>query len=78
MGNDTTLMCSEQTASEIDKKVIQVVGQAYEKAEHLLKENMAKLHELAKFLYEKETINGEEFMEILQREPEKLTSLTKE
>ena len=78
LGNDTTLMCSEQTASEIDKKVIQVVGQAYEKAEHLLKENMAKLHELAKFLYEKETINGEEFMEILQREPEKLTSLTKE
>lgn len=78
LGNDTTLMCSEQTASEIDKKVIQVVGQAYEKAEHLLKENMTKLHELAKFLYEKETINGEEFMEILQREPEKLTSLTKE
>lgn len=72
LGGDTTLMCSEQTAAEIDKKVIAVVKDAYAKAENLLKNNLPKLHELAKFLYDKETITGEEFMEILQREPEML------
>lgn len=72
LGGDTTLMCSEQTAAEIDKKVIAVVKDAYAKAENLLKDNLPKLHELAKFLYDKETITGEEFMEILQREPEML------
>lgn len=72
LGGDTTLMCSEQTAADIDKKVIAVVKDAYTKAENLLKDNLPKLHKLAKFLYERETITGEEFMEILQREPELL------
>lgn len=72
LGGDTTLMCSEQTAADIDKKVIAVVKDAYAKAENLLKDNLPKLHKLAKFLYERETITGEEFMEILQREPELL------
>lgn len=72
LGGDTTLMCSERTAAQIDDKVIRVVKEAYAKAEKLLKENMPKLHELAKYLYEKETITGEEFMEILQHEQEML------
>lgn len=75
LGGDTTLMCSENTSSDIDKKVIAVVKAAYQKAEKLLQDNMSKLHELAKYLYEKETITGEEFMEILQREPEALTHI---
>ncbi|MDD3278090.1 MAG: ATP-dependent zinc metalloprotease FtsH [Lachnospiraceae bacterium] len=73
LGGDTQLMCSEQTAAGVDAKVIAVVRTGYEKAESLLKANMGKLHELAKHLYNQETITGEEFMEILQREPEKLT-----
>lgn len=75
LGGDTTLMCSENTSSDIDRKVIAVVKAAYQKAEKLLQDNMSKLHELAKYLYEKETITGEEFMEILQREPETLTNI---
>lgn len=75
LGGDTTLMCSENTSSDIDRKVIAVVKAAYQKAEKLLQDNMPKLHELAKYLYEKETITGEEFMEILQREPEALTNI---
>jgi cell division protease FtsH len=67
---DSSLMCSENTASEIDKKVIALVNSAYKKAENLLSSNLPKLHELAKFLYQRETITGDEFMEILQREPE--------
>ena len=74
LGGDTTLMCSEQTAADIDKKVIAVVKAAYAKAENLLKGNLPKLHKLAKFLYERESITGEEFMEILQREPELLST----
>lgn len=74
LGGDTTLMCSEHTAADIDSKVIAVVKEAYNKAEALLKANLPKLHELAKYLYEKETITGDEFMEILQREPELLTA----
>lgn len=73
LGGDTQLMCSEQTAAGVDAKVIAVVREAYATAETLLKANMTKLHELAKHLYDQETITGEEFMEILQREPEKLT-----
>ena len=56
---------SQDTAKEIDQKVIETVKTQYEKATKLLTENMAKLHELAKYLYEKETITGEEFMQIL-------------
>lgn len=65
LGGDTSLACSDDTAKEIDKKVIETVRIQYEKARELLSENMDKLHELAKYLYEKETITGEEFMKIL-------------
>ena len=67
LGGDTTLACSAETATLIDKKVVEVVKTEHEKATKLLTENMPKLHEIAKFLYEKETITGEEFMEILNR-----------
>lgn len=65
LGGDASLACSENTAREIDRKVIETVRGQYEKAKNLLSDNMEKLHELAKYLYEKETITGEEFMEIL-------------
>ena len=68
MGGDTALACSQDTAKEIDKKVIQVVKTQYEKAEKLLSENMPKLHEISKYLYEKETITGEELMKILNQD----------
>ena len=67
LGGDTSLACSPETATLIDKKVVEVVKAEHEKARKLLSENMPKLHEIAKFLYEKETITGEEFMEILNR-----------
>ena len=65
LGGDSSLACAQDTAKEIDKKVIETVKIQYEKAKALLSENKAKLHELAKYLYERETITGEEFMEIL-------------
>lgn len=68
LGGDTSLTCSAETAAAIDKKVITLVQQQYQKAYQLLSENKMKLHELAKFLYEKETITGDEFMEILFRQ----------
>ena len=67
LGGDTSLACSESTQSEIDKKVIALVKEQYEKASSILSENRHKLDELADFLYEKETITGEQFMEILHR-----------
>ena len=67
LGGDTSLACSPETATLIDKKVVEVVKAEHEKARKLLSENMPKLHEIAKFLYEKETITGEEFMEIMNR-----------
>ena len=70
LGGDTSLACSAETAALIDKKVVEVVKREHEKARKLLSENMSKLHEIAKFLYEKETITGEEFMEILNRKEE--------
>ena len=69
LGGDTSLACSNETASLIDQKVVSLVKKQYEKAKDLLVENKAKLHELAKHLYDQETITGEEFMEILQRKP---------
>lgn len=74
LGGDTSLACSESTAAQIDEKVIAAVRRQYEKAEQLLKDNMPKLHELAKYLYEKETITGDEFMEILNLSPDQLTT----
>ncbi|MBP6169503.1 MAG: ATP-dependent zinc metalloprotease FtsH, partial [Fusicatenibacter sp.] len=72
LGGDTSLACSESTAAQIDEKVVAAVRKQYDKAEQLLKDNMPKLHELAKYLYEKETITGDEFMEILNLSPDQL------
>lgn len=74
LGGDTSLACSESTAAQIDEKVVAAVRKQYDKAEQLLKDNMPKLHELAKYLYEKETITGDEFMEILNLSPAQLTT----
>ena len=68
LGGDTTLSCSADTQKEIDKRVIELVKTQHEKARTILEENRGKLDELADFLYEKETITGEEFMDILNKE----------
>ena len=68
LGGDASLACSEQTAAEVDKEVTAIIRKAHEKAVGILKENMDKLHELARYLLEKETITGEEFMRILNDE----------
>ena len=65
LGGDTSLSCSADTQKEIDKKVVELVKRQHEKARKLLEDNRAKLDELAMYLYEKETITGEEFMNIL-------------
>ena len=67
LGGDTSLACSADTSAQIDKEVVELVKAGHEKAVSILKENMDKLHELAQFLLEKETITGEEFMEILNK-----------
>ena len=67
LGGDASLACSEQTAAKIDAEVLSIIKQAHEKAAGILKEHVEKLHELAAYLLEKETITGEEFMEILNR-----------
>ncbi|MFR6479993.1 MAG: ATP-dependent zinc metalloprotease FtsH [Anaerotignum faecicola] len=67
LGGDTSLACSNETATKIDAAVVAVVKQAHEKAVGIIRENMNKLDEIAQFLLEKETITGEEFMEILNR-----------
>ena len=67
MGGDTSLVCAADTAAKIDDMVVQIVRQQHEKALRLLRDNEAKLHELAQYLCEKETITGEEFMEILNK-----------
>ena len=66
LGGDTSLACSNETATKIDAAVVAVVKQAHEKAVGIIRENMNKLDEIAQFLLEKETITGEEFMEILK------------
>ena len=66
LGGDTSLECSEATQREIDEKVVELVKTQHEKAKHILEENRSKLDELAQFLYEKETITGKEFMDILK------------
>ena len=65
LGGDTSLACSAQTQREIDQKVVELVKEQHEKAIKILTDHRAKLDELAKYLYEKETITGEEFMKIL-------------
>ncbi len=66
LGGDATLACSAQTQAEIDRQVVALVKTQHEKAKQIITDNRQKLDELAKFLYEKETITGEEFMEILE------------
>ena len=68
LGGDTSLACSAQTQREIDQKVVELVKAQHEKAVKILTDNRAKLDELAQYLYQKETITGEEFMEILNRD----------
>ena len=70
LGGDTSLACSAQTQREIDQKVVELVKAQHEKALRILNENRAKLDELAQYLYQKETITGDEFMEILNRTDE--------
>lgn len=70
LGGDASLACSDETASYIDKKVVELVRTQHEKARRILEENIMKLHDIAKYLYEHETITGDEFMEILNRRPE--------
>ena len=70
LGGDTSLACSNETATKIDAAVVAVVKQAHEKAVGIIQENMNKLDEIAQFLLERETITGEEFMEILNRTEE--------
>ena len=67
LGGDTALSCSEETQREIDKKVVETIKAQHEKARRLLEDNRRKLDELAKYLYEKETITGNEFMAILEK-----------
>ena len=67
LGGDTSMSCSQETAAKIDDLVVALVQKQYEKAKNLLNSHMDKLHEISKFLYEHETITGEEFMEILNR-----------
>ena len=69
LGGDTSLACSPETASRIDDEVNSIVRTSHEKAKKLLSDNLDKLHELAKYLLDKETITGEEFMDILNKEP---------
>ena len=67
LGGDASLACSADTQNEIDRKVVELVKRQHEKASKILADNRAKLDELAKYLYEKETITGEEFMSILNK-----------
>ena len=69
LGGDSSLTCSFETQTRIDKMVVDLVQKQHDKAVKILEENMPKLHELAKYLYEKETITGEEFMRILNTKP---------
>lgn len=68
LGGDASLTCSPETQTKIDSKVVEIVREAHTKALQILKENETKLHELARYLYDNETITGEEFMQILQRQ----------
>ena len=69
LGGDSSLSCSPETATKIDNLVVELVQQQYDKAKKLLSEHMDKLHEITQYLYEHETITGEEFMMILNRRP---------
>ena len=74
LGGDSSLSCSFETQTLLDKKVVELVRRQHEKAYKILEDNIEKLHELAKYLYEHETITGEEFMKILNDPPTSLTA----
>ena len=74
VGGDASLSCSFETQTLLDKKVVELVRRQHEKAYKILEDNIEKLHELAKYLYEHETITGEEFMKILNDPPRVLTA----
>ena len=74
LGGDASLACSPDTQTKIDEAVVALVEKQHQKALDILKENKPKLDEIAKFLYEKETITGEEFMKILEAKEEALTT----
>ena len=65
LGSDTTLNCSQETAARIDREVIALIDKAYDQAKTILKDNRSKLDEIARVLIERETISGQEFMDIL-------------
>ncbi len=76
LGGDTSLACSNETATKIDEATIALIKKAHDEAYQILEDNKMKLHELAKFLYERETITGEEFMYILNKPAEISTKET--
>ncbi len=67
LGGDASLTCSPETQTKIDEMTVALVKREHDKAYQLLKDNVNKLHEITKYLYEKETISGEEFMSILNK-----------
>ena len=67
LGGDASLSCSMETQTRIDQKISEIIQEQYNRATALLQANTPKLHEIAKYLYEHETITGEEFMQILNR-----------
>ena len=67
LGGDASLACSAETAAKIDQQVVELVKRQHEKASRILSDNREKLDELAEYLYEKETITGDEFMAILNK-----------
>ena len=71
LGGDTSLACSAETAAKIDKEVVAMIAEAYQKAKRIISENRPVMDKLAAYLLEKETITGEEFMEILNEEEQK-------
>ena len=77
LGGDSSLACSFETQTLIDKKVVDLVRTQHEKAKKILEDNIGKLHELAKYLYDHETITGDEFMAILNETKKEPFSLEK-
>ena len=75
LGGDASLTCSFETQTLLDKKVVQLVRREHEKATKILTDNIGKLHEIAKYLYEHETITGEEFMKILNEKPDEIEEI---
>ena len=78
LGGDSSLSCSFETQTLLDKKVVELVRRQHEKALQILRDNIGKLHELAKYLYEQETITGDEFMRILNAPPLEIQEKTEE